>query len=362
MRKKTMNRQKKSTSKTEKHFPDDNTGIDRKRHVLIIGGAGYIGSVLTRKLLRKYWRVRVLDFLLYNNGTVVAELMEDDNFSFIYGDFGDNDILDTALSGITDVVLLASLVGDPICRKYPELARKINIDYPKNLLRRLKCKNINRFIFTSTCSNYGLRPDNSIANEESELNPQSLYAITKIDLEKFILENGQDFDYSTTILRLGTAFGFSGRMRFDLTISEFTRNLTLNNKLIVYDENTWRPYCHVSDISAAIIRILEIQKEIINGQVFNIGCSNYTKKMIIEIIQKYIQRPEIEFQTDGSDQRSFRVSFDKARKILGFKPAAVPEDSIKELIGSIRNNIFNDIDERKNFYANNKIMSQVCKE
>jgi nucleoside-diphosphate-sugar epimerase len=358
----SMKKQKKFIGKTEKPFTEGDADICSKRHVLIIGGAGYIGSVLTKKLLSKGWKVMVLDKLLYDNGSVVADLMEDDGFSFKFGDFGNNDILTQVLNKITDVVLLASLVGDPICKKYPELARKINIDYPKNLLRRLNRKNIIRFIFTSTCSNYGLRPDNSIANEESELNPQSLYAETKIEIEKFILENAEDFDYSSTILRLGTAFGISKRMRFDLTISEFTRNLALNNKLIVYDENTWRPYCHVSDISNTIIRVLEIQKEKINGQVFNIGCSNYTKKMIIESIKKFVNDPKIEYQKGGSDPRNFRVSFDKAHKILGFEPVLFPEDSIKQLVGSFRNNLYNDISERKNFYANFELMSQECKE
>src|SRR4030095_12854943 len=141
-----------------------------------------------------------------------------------------DEILSNALKGVTDVVLLAALVGDPICKKYPELAKRTNLDSPKNLLRKLSGKGINKFIFTSTCSNYGLRGDDSLANEDSELNPQSLYADTKVQFEKFILSNISSFDFSPAILRLATAFGISNRMRFDLTISEFTKDLALGKE------------------------------------------------------------------------------------------------------------------------------------
>ena len=234
-------------------------GVFKERHVLIIGGAGYIGSVLTRKLLSKGCKVRVLDKLLYDNGIAISDLMEEESFSFVHGDFGDERTLDQVLANITDVVLLAALVGDPICKKYPELARKTNLEYPKQLVQKLKGKNINRFVFTSTCSNYGVMADDTLANEDSPLNPQSLYAETKVEFEKYILDNLTQLDYSPTILRLSTAFGMSNRMRFDLTISEFTRDLAIGKELLVYDENTWRPYCHVSDISNAIITVLARQ-------------------------------------------------------------------------------------------------------
>lgn len=332
-------------------------GIFRERHILIIGGAGYIGSVLTKKLLSKGYKVKVLDKLLYNNGICISDLMEEDSFSFIFGDFGDDKLLERALTNVTDVVLLAALVGDPICKKYPDLARKTNVEYPKNLFQKLKNKNINKFIFTSTCSNYGLRVDDSLANEDSELNPQSLYAETKIEFEKHIIENINHIDYSPTILRLSTAFGISKRMRFDLTISEFTKDLALGKELLVYDENTWRPYCNVSDISDAIIKILETPKEKVFGQVFNIGSdqNNYTKKMIIELIQKHIDNANVSYKKGGFDPRNYRVSFEKAKNVLDFNTKLTAEDSIIQLIKSIENGLFGDIEKRKNFYGNYEI-------
>ena len=328
-----------------------------QRHVLVIGGAGYIGSVLTRKLLDCGYNVRVLDKLMYDNSPAVSYLLEDDNFSFIKGDFGDNAKLDQSLKNITDVVLLAALVGDPICKKYPDLAQKVNLDYPKNLFRKLKNRNINSFIFTSTCSNYGLQSDDKPANENSQLNPQSLYAETKVEFEKYILENLDNIDFSPTILRLSTAFGISPRMRFDLTISEFTKDLALGKELLVYDENTWRPYCNVNDISDAIVKVLELPKEKVYGEVFNIGSdqNNCTKKMVVELAQKHIKNAVVNYKKGGMDPRNYIVSFEKAKQVLDFNPRFSAEDSVIHLINAIENGLFNDIEIRKSFYGNYEI-------
>jgi len=328
-----------------------------QRQVLIIGGAGYIGSVLTKMMLTYGFRVRVLDKLIYDNAPAVSYLLEDENFSFIKGDFGDSNILEKALDGINDVVLLASLVGDPICKKYPELARTVNLDYAKNLFQKLNNRNISRFIFTSTCSNYGLRNDDTPANEKSDLNPQSLYAQTKVAFEKFILENLHKVDFSPTILRLSTAFGISPRMRFDLTISEFTKDLALGKELLVYDEDTWRPYCNVADISDAIIKALEMPKEKVFGEVFNIGSdrNNYTKKMIVDLAQKHIKNAVVNYKKGGMDPRNYIVSFEKAKNVMGFNPMFSAEDSVIHLINAMDNGLFADIEIRKNFYGNYEI-------
>lgn len=280
--------------------------------------------------------------------------MEEELFSFVYGDFGNEEIINKALQNITDVISLAALVGDPICKKYPELAKKTNVAYQKKLIQIINGKNLNKFVFTSTCSNYGLRTDDSLANEESELNPQSLYAETKVEFEKYILNNIPQFDFSPTILRLSTAFGMSHRMRFDLTISEFTRDLALGKELIVYDENTWRPYCNVFDISDAIIRVLETPKERVSGQVFNIGSdnNNYTKKMILDLIVKHIQNVKIEYKKGGTDPRNYRVSFNKVKNTLNLETRFTAEDSIKQLTKAIESKLFTDVESRKNFYGN----------
>jgi nucleoside-diphosphate-sugar epimerase len=326
----------------------------KERQILVIGGAGYIGSVLVRKLIAKNYKVRILDNLLYNNGSSINDLMEEKLFSFVFGDFGNNEILEKALTDVTDVVLLAALVGDPICKKYQDLAKYTNVKSPKNLIDKLKGRKINKFVFTSTCSNYGLRVDDSLATEDSELNPQSLYAETKVEFEKYILSSLPSLDFSPTILRLSTAFGMSKRMRFDLTISEFTKDLALGKELIVYDESTWRPYCNVSDISNAIIKVLEAPAEIVSGQIFNVGSdnNNYTKKMILDLIVKHIKDTKIEYKKGGFDPRNYRVSFNKAKNVLKYETEFTAEDSIKQLIKAIENKLFSDLDARNEFYGN----------
>jgi nucleoside-diphosphate-sugar epimerase len=331
-----------------------NSSLSFDRHVLVIGGAGYIGSVLVRKLLDQGYRVRVLDKLLYNNGISVADLVESEEFSFINGDFGNPATLEKTLEGISDVILLAALVGDPICKKYPDVARQVNLAYPKQLFGMLNGRDIRHFVFTSTCSNYGLRNDDTPADETSDLNPQSLYAETKVAFEQQILGSLGTIDFCPTILRLSTAYGISKRMRFDLSISEFTRDLALGKDLLVYDETTWRPYCHISDISNAIIGVIEARTNEVFGEVFNVGSDggNYTKKMLVDLILKYIPDAVVNYKQGGFDPRNYRVSFEKIRRILEFETEFTAEDSIRGLIGAVRGNLFPDMEEKRNFYGN----------
>ena len=160
--------------------------------------------------------------------------------------------------GVTDVILLAGLVGDPITKNYPKEAHQINNIGIKNCIDQLNGLGLNRFVFVSTCSNYGLIKNNQKANEKFPLNPLSLYAKSKVAIEEYILELRGKVDFKPTILRFATAFGISSRMRFDLTISEFTRKIALGHELLIYDANTWRPYCHVLDFARLIDIVFQV--------------------------------------------------------------------------------------------------------
>ena len=329
----------------------------KQRNVLIIGGAGYIGSVLIEQFLNTGYAVRVLDRLMYENGDSISAYVGRKGFEFIYGDFGHQETLDNCLEGITDVVLLAAMVGDPICKKYPDLTQLVNVDYPKNLFKTMKGKGISNFVFTSTCSNYGLRKDDSLANETSELNPQSLYAETKIEFEKFILSEAANVDFAPTILRISTAFGISRRMRFDLTVSEFTREVASGKDLLVYDQDTWRPYCNVADISKAIRTVIEAPKDKIHGEVFNVGSdeNNFTKRMIVEAILKHIPDAKVAYNEGGVDPRNYRVSFEKVKSQLGFSADHSVEGAVEELIAAMKNQLFTNLEARRNFHGNYEV-------
>jgi nucleoside-diphosphate-sugar epimerase len=241
------------------------------RTVLVVGGAGYVGSVLVTRLLDAGARVRVLDQLIYDNGLSLAHLLEDPRLQFKRGDLRKRHDLDQVAQGATDLVLLASLVGDPICQEYPALAREVNEEGAKRVIDRLDEWGVQRCVFSSTCSNYGVHESASLATESSELNPQSLYARTKIAVEEHVLQTAAQLDACATVLRIATAYGLSPRMRFDLTVSQFTRELASGAALQVYDADTWRPYCHVRDIAKAIMTVLAAPAGLVRGEVFNVG-------------------------------------------------------------------------------------------
>jgi nucleoside-diphosphate-sugar epimerase len=328
------------------------------RHVLVVGGAGYLGNVLVRKLLRDGHRVRVLDKLIFGHGSALAGILEEPGLSFVHGDLLDDEALGRSLEGVTDVVLLAAMVGDPVCKKYPELAREVNVDGAKKVYDAADGRGIDRFVFTSTCSNYGLRTTDEPATEEADLAPVSLYAETKVEFEKYVLGRAAEVDFSPTVLRISTAYGLSPRMRFDLTISEFTRTLTIGDELLVYDADTWRPYCHVADISRAIGMVLEAPREDVAADVFNVGHldENFTKRMVVEAVQEHLGGAgRLSFHEGGVDPRNYRVNFDKIRERIGFEPVFRVPVSVGNLVRAIQADGFPDVPERPLFYTNHTV-------
>jgi nucleoside-diphosphate-sugar epimerase len=298
----------------------------------------------------------VLDRLLFDHGTVLSGLVEEPAFSFHRGDLNDQDAVAASLDGATDVVILAGLVGDPIASKYPDLARRVN-DGCKRLAEQADGAGVNRLVFTSTCSNYGLRETDELATEESELSPVSLYAELKVEFEQFVLD--RDWNLCPTLLRIATAYGLSQRMRFDLTISEFTRTLAVGDELVVYDADTWRPYCHVEDISGAVMTALDADEEKVRSNVFNVGHSdeNYTKRMVVDVVQEVLGGAgKVSFEEGGRDPRNYRVNFDKIREQLGFEPSHRVPETVASLVGAIQAGVFDDFDSRPGSYTNHSVV------
>ena len=310
------------------------------KKILLIGGAGYIGTVLIRYLLDKKYHVTCLDSLIYNNSYSLQEFEKINGFNFVLGDLR-NDLLVNELLGKCDAtIILAGLVGDPITKKYPEFSKKVNSIGTKKLIDNCKNKKIEKLLFVSTCSNYGLSNNDLLLNEEAELKPLSLYAQQKVEVEKYILSQKNNTDYSPTILRFATAFGLSPRMRFDLTINQFTKSIFKDEKLEVYDANTWRPYCHVKDFAKILERILDANKQTTDFQVFNVGSNrnNFTKKQIVEKIFKFIPNNKVTFTDKKKDPRNYKVDFSKIGKILNFKIEYTINDGIEEMINFFKIN------------------------
>lgn len=317
-------------------------------NILVTGGAGYIGSTLVPMLLQQGHRVRVLDSLLYGGRSMLG-FWSHPQFEFIRGDLRDSMAVESAVQGVEAVVHLAAIVGDPACARQPDVARSVNLQGSLSLLERSRRAGVRRFIFASTCSNYGHMADSTqYVDETSELRPISLYAETKVAVEEAILDL-QRTDFSPTLLRFATVFGVSPRMRFDLTVNEFTLEMVAKGHLVVYGEQFWRPYIHVRDMTRAVTLVLSAPAEKVQNQVFNVGSTdqNYQKQQLVELIKPYAPEASIEYIHKDEDPRDYRVSFAKIREALGFNITYTVGDGIREVAKLIKNGLIEDFGDTR---------------
>jgi len=317
--------------------------------VLITGGAGYIGSVLVRLLLSRGWQVRVLDRIDFGPESL-QEHESNDSFNLVIGDLRDGAVVQKALDGVTHIVHLAAIVGEPACNRDPSQARDINSNGSKLVCDLAVKAGVRNFVFSSTCSNYRAPSVNdSFVDESAELQPLSVYSETKVGFENYLLATSQN-DFCPTVLRFATAYGLSPRPRFDLTVNEFTRELLLNRKLEVYGEDFWRPYCHTEDIASACAGVLEAEDSLVSHQAFNVGSTdeNYQKKTLVALIDHEVPgAATLVTRTDQAvDLRNYRVSFEKIKELLDFKPTKTVPDGIREIIEAIRSGTIADPDSR----------------
>lgn len=305
-------------------------------NVLVIGGAGYIGSVLTRQLLSAGDEVTVLDNLRFG-GESLVELQDDPRFTLIEGDLCDAATLDRALPGHEAVVLLAAIVGEPACNREPELAHRVNDVGAAGVIAAARRHGIPRFVFASTCSNYGVQAADQLVDESAPLQPISTYAQSKVAAEQSVLESASA-DFCGTVLRLSTAFGVSPRMRFDLMVSDFALAAVRDRKIVVFGEQFWRPFVHIADISSAIRLVLRQDAERVSGQVFNIGRNdnNLRKIDLAELVAREVPGTELEYVERNQDPRSYRVCFDRIEKALGYRAEWTVADGVREVVEQLQ--------------------------
>ena len=314
--------------------------------VLVTGGAGYIGSVLCQLLMDEGFEVRVIDRLLYG-GQSIAGFMNNDAFEFHKGDICNKAEVERAMVGVDHVVNLAAIVGDPNCAAHPEEAVRTNVEGVKVLFNAAENQGVSKFISASTCSNYGKMADpNALVNEDSELRPVSLYAETKVAMEEFLMGQDRDGCCKPTMLRFATAHGLSPMMRFDLTVNHFTKDLALKRELEVFGQQFWRPYCHIFDLSRAILAVLNSPSENVEFEVFNVGATseNYTKGMIVQEIQQSIPGAKVKYVDKTEDPRDYRVSFEKISRVLGFSVEKTVPKTIRQVRQAVEDGLFTDPD------------------
>jgi nucleoside-diphosphate-sugar epimerase len=317
--------------------------------VIITGGAGYVGSVLTALLLAEGHQVRVLDSLAHGGDSLLGAWCHP-GFEFVRGDVRDRATIKQAVSGRDAVVHLAAIVGDPACARNPDLARAVNLDASLQLIEESQQAGAERFVFASTCSNYGKMKDaDEYVDEESELRPVSLYAETKVAVEMALLKSHLGNGWSPTPLRFATVYGVSPRMRFDLTVNEFTMEMLTRKHLKVFGEQFWRPYVHVRDAARGIATVLQSPTAKVRGRVFNVGATdqNFQKQQLVELIQPYAPDAVVEFVRKTEDPRDYRVSFSRIAGELGFETSRSVPQGIEEIARLVSERVIGEFDHSR---------------
>lgn len=350
------------STKDEKLITIKNSNIRSTRGlklVLVVGGAGYLGCVLSELLLAHGYKVRVLDILLFGKDHLV-KLEENPNFQLIRGDIRDISTLNKALDGADAVIDLAAIVGDPASRKSPVETVEVNYLATTSLAMACKYHQINRFIYASTCSVYGVSKEK--ATEESPLKPVSLYARTKIESEKGILSLA-DENFTPIILRMSTLYGLSPRMRFDLVVNTFSKMATTYGKIDVFGGKQWRPLLHVRDAAYAYLLCLEAPISKLkrsNTLVFNVGSDqqNYSIDELANIVKKTIKGTKInilkqEDDVGKIDKRTYQVSFDKIRKTLLFRAKEHIVSAVQEIHKAITHGTIADVEDQRYYNSDN---------
>jgi nucleoside-diphosphate-sugar epimerase len=315
-------------------------------NILVTGGAGYVGSILAASLLARGHRVRVLDSLVHGGQSLLGVWCHPE-FELVKGDVRESGTVKEALKGMEAVVHLAAVVGDPACARCPEKARSINLDASLQLKELCVDLGVRRYIFASTCSNYGkMAALDSSLDETSPLKPVSLYAETKVAVEQALIKTSQ-VDFYPTCLRFATAFGVSPRMRFDLTVNHFTMEMLVKRHLVIFGEQFWRPYVHIRDIAKAVLLVLESDEIKVGYQVYNVGSNteNYRKQDIVGMIYSLAPEAEVEYVHKDEDPRDYKVSFDKISRDLGYEACRLVPDGIREVAALVNSGIIQDFDD-----------------
>ena len=336
-------------------------------HVLITGGAGYIGSLLTGVLLQRGYAVTVVDDLLFGGESLLAYFSHP-NFTFVKGDVCDPLVLEKIRNAqfairnpITAIVHLAAIVGFPACQAVGKpVAWRYNVEAVKRVFDLAETLRTERFIFSSTYSNYGLAEDGKPVTEASPLNPQSLYAETKIAAEEWLLSAARTSECAPLVFRFATLYGVSPRTRFDLIVNQFVLEALTRRELIIYQRGYSRSFVHVRDVVEGILLGLEAPEGKIRGQVYNLGSDggNYTKDGIVALVKKHVDGLKVTHKdlSFGGDMRDITVSFAKIQRDLAFTPKLTVEDGVIEVRDALQTGLIKDATDSR--YRNAQFIVQ----
>ena len=333
------------------------------KHVVITGGAGYIGSLLTGELLRLGMKVTVVDDLLFGGESLMGYLAHP-NFHFAKANVIEPRAIRSNLRSDWDkpssVIHLAAIVGFPACQSVGrQVAWRYNVEATERVFEQAVSLGVSRFVYASSYSNYGLSPDGQPVSEASLLTPQSLYAETKIAAERFLIAQS-DSSCAPLIYRLATLYGISPRTRFDLIINQFVLEAYTKRELLIYQRCYSRSFVHIHDAVRGIILGLQAPDEKVRCQIYNLGSENgnYTKDQIVEMVLKRMPETVVTYKdmTFGGDMRDITVSYEKIQRELGFQTRLTPDDGIREVLHAIRTGLISNPHDQR--YRNAQFIVQ----
>lgn len=311
--------------------------------VLVTGGAGYIGSLLVRRLLTRGYRVRVLERFLYGDAPLRG-LLKHPRLDLVVADMREPEAVARAVAGVGTVVHLGGIVGDAACALDEAATVEINVAATRLLADAARAASVPRLLFASSCSVYGA--SDAVLDETSALNPVSLYARTKIDGEALLLDR-RDAAFAPVILRFATAYGASRRPRFDLAVNLLTAKALRDGRITIHGGDQWRPFVHVDDIGRALILALEAPLDRVAGQIFNVGATaeNYRLATVGDLVQEVIPGTEVIVDEQSADPRNYHVRFDKIRDGLGFSPRYTLRAGMGDLMDALARGVGGTLDD-----------------
>lgn len=323
------------------------------KKVLVIGGAGYVGASLVPKLLNLGWRVSVLDLMIYGENV----LDRHPSLKIYKGDIRDIDLVRKVIAGHDYLIHLACISNDPSFELNPLLGKSINLDSFEPIVQSAKNLGIKRFIYASSSSVYGIKNEKNV-HEEMELEPLTDYSKFKAECE-IILNKYTSNEFTTTILRPATVCGYSPRQRLDVVVNILTNLAFHKRKITVLGGEQLRPNIHIKDMVNAYVAVLEASKDLVSGEIFNVGTENRSVKEIAEIV-KTIVGEDVQIQySPTNDNRSYHISSEKILKKLNFNMEYSISQAVKDLSDAFKNRLLIDTLENE-MYFNIKRMQKIA--